>query len=70
LYQCITGEISIYINDKNIQSAYAADDLMQEHNIVHQNSPAQSEALLHFKALLQSYYNHVTAKYYLVKERK
>ncbi|NLJ82208.1 MAG: sulfatase-like hydrolase/transferase [Bacteroidales bacterium] len=70
LYQCITDDISIYLSDKGIQSAYSAADLYQEDNIVEQNSESQQKALLQLKALLQSYFNHVNDKKYIVPESK
>jgi phosphoglycerol transferase MdoB-like AlkP superfamily enzyme len=70
VYQCITDSITIYLNDNEVISAFSADDINQKKNIAKENTPAQQEALIQLKALIQSYYNHVSAKYYIVKKQK
>lgn len=67
VYQCITDSITIYMNENGIVSAYTTDDLLQKKNIVTENKESQQHANKHLKALIQSYYNHVSNKNYLVK---
>ncbi|MDY0015006.1 MAG: sulfatase-like hydrolase/transferase [Bacteroidales bacterium] len=68
LYQCITDSVTIYMNDNEVISAFTAADLFQKKNIVNENRKSQQEATKQLKALIQSYYNHVSAKNYKVKE--
>ena len=55
------------MNENSIVSAFTSDDLFQKKNIVTENKETQQKAKKHLKALIQSYYNHVSAKNYVVK---
>jgi len=58
-YQALTDSLSLYFDGKQRLYVYAADDTLQQHNIMDANSPAQRLLERDLKAILQSYYNHV-----------
>lgn len=58
-YQALTDSLSLYFDGSRSLYVYAANDTLQQHNILDLNSPAQKELERDLKALLQSYYEHV-----------
>ena len=58
-YQALTDSLSLYFDGERRLFVYAADDTLQQHNILDQNSSAQKSLERDLKARLQSYYAHV-----------
>ncbi len=58
-YQALTDSLSLYFDGNRSLYVYAADDTLQQRNILNMNSPAQKKLEQDLKALLQSYYEHV-----------
>ena len=58
-FQALTDSLSLYFDGSRSLYVYAADDTLQQRNILNMNSPAQKKLERDLKALLQSYYEHV-----------
>lgn len=58
-FQALTDSLSLYFDGNRSLYVYAADDTLQQRNILNMNSPAQKKLEQDLKALLQSYYEHV-----------
>ena len=58
-YQALTDSLSLYFDGERCLFVYAADDTLQQHNILDPNSSAQKSLERDLKARLQSYYMHV-----------
>lgn len=58
-YQALTDSLSLYFDGKQRLYVYAADDTLQQHNIMDKSSLLQQSLERDAKALLQSYYDHV-----------
>ena len=58
-FQALTDSLSLYFDGNRSLYVYAADDTLQQRNILNLNSPAQKKLERDMKALLQSYYEHV-----------
>lgn len=59
IYQCLTDSISLYFDGTERLYVYAAQDTLQQRNIMKMNDSRQKDVERHLKALLQSYYSHV-----------
>ena len=58
-FQALTDSLSLYFDGNRSLYVYAADDTLQQRNILNMNSPAQKKLEQDLKAQLQSYYEHV-----------
>ncbi len=68
VYQCITDSLSLYHNGEQTLYAFAASDTLQQHNILDLSNATQKATDTYFKAVLQSYTQHVKRKQYVVKK--
>ena len=59
IFQALTDSLSLYFDGNRSLYVYAADDTLQQRNILNMNSPAQKKLEQDLKAQLQSYYEHV-----------
>jgi len=60
IYQCLTDSLSLYFDGNRRLYVYSAQDALQEQNITNRRDSRQLDAEMHLKALLQSYYSHVS----------
>lgn len=58
-YQALTDSLSLYFDGNRSLYVYAANDTLQQHNLLDLSNPAQKKLERDLKALLQSYYEHV-----------
>ena len=58
-YQALTDSLSLYFDGERRLFVYAADDTLQQHNILDMNDLLQKSLERDMKAALQSYYSHV-----------
>ncbi len=65
-YQCISDSITIYFDGEKTIAAFATNDDFQKENIVKAKLKQQQHSEIQLKAILQSYYNHITSKKYIV----
>ena len=68
IYQFISDSLSLYSNGEQTLYAFTANDTLQKTNILNLNNASQKAANNYFKAILQSYTQHVKRKQYVVKQ--
>lgn len=59
-YQCLTDSISLYFDGSRRLYVYNANDTLQQHDVLDVGSVLQRNLETDMKALLQSYYRHVS----------
>lgn len=70
VYQCLTDSLSLYFDGQNTLQVFAANDSLQQHNILNLNDPQQKNAENLLKAILQSYTFQVNNKSYVNPENQ